>query len=83
VNPSSTVIRSLKPAPSRKETFARQESRVRSYARSFPAVFDRAEGARIFDESGNGYHLQWRNRSTYTGNVPLDRSEGAIKPGAR
>ncbi len=31
------------------------ESEVRSYVRAFPAVFDRAEGALLFDEHGNRY----------------------------
>ena len=31
------------------------ESEVRSYSRSFPVVFDRARGARLFDRSGNAY----------------------------
>lgn len=33
----------------------RLESEVRSYSRSFPVVFDRARGARLFDRSGNAY----------------------------
>lgn len=32
--------------------FERHESEVRSYCRSFPAVFDRAEGSLLFDETG-------------------------------
>nr|WP_314257995.1 diaminobutyrate--2-oxoglutarate transaminase [uncultured Devosia sp.] len=32
--------------------FDRVESRVRSYSRSFPKLFDRAEGASIYDASG-------------------------------
>ncbi len=35
--------------------YERRESAVRSYCRSFPAVFARAEGARVFDQSGRGY----------------------------
>lgn len=31
------------------------ESQVRSYVRSFPAVFDRAEGATLWDDQGNEY----------------------------
>lgn len=31
------------------------ESDVRSYVRSFPAVFDRAEGARLWDDQGREY----------------------------
>jgi diaminobutyrate-2-oxoglutarate transaminase len=37
------------------EQFAKHESRVRSYARNFPALFTRAEGTRIFDQNGNSY----------------------------
>ncbi|MGD9602977.1 MAG: diaminobutyrate--2-oxoglutarate transaminase [Gammaproteobacteria bacterium] len=47
------------PAPARhtprQEVFDKLESRVRSYARSFGAVFKRAEGTRIFDEHGRSY----------------------------
>jgi len=35
--------------------FHRRESAVRSYSRSFPVVFDRAEGSRVFDASGRPY----------------------------
>lgn len=35
--------------------FEEMESEVRGYIRSFPAVFDRAEGAELFDENGNRY----------------------------
>lgn len=35
--------------------FDRVESRVRSYSRSFPKLFDRAEGASIYDASGKPY----------------------------
>lgn len=37
------------------EPFDRLESRVRSYCRSFPALFERAEGALLFDASGRRY----------------------------
>lgn len=37
------------------DTFERLESRVRSYCRSFPAVFERAEGAYLFDTEGRRY----------------------------
>lgn len=37
------------------ETFERMESEVRSYARSFPAVFTSARGSRITDKSGRSY----------------------------
>lgn len=36
-------------------SFERLESRVRSYARSFPAVFERAEGAWMIDAKGRRY----------------------------
>jgi diaminobutyrate-2-oxoglutarate transaminase len=35
--------------------FNRVESEVRSYCRSFPAVFDTARGAFLYDEAGNEY----------------------------
>jgi len=37
------------------ETFERRESRVRSYSRNFPAMFGRAEGARLYDRDGREY----------------------------
>jgi len=36
-------------------TFERLESEVRSYCRSFPAVFAKAEGATLIDENGRRY----------------------------
>lgn len=36
-------------------TFDRVESKVRSYSRSFPRLFDRAEGASIFGKDGTEY----------------------------
>lgn len=39
----------------RLETFERLESEVRGYVRTFPAVFDRAQGSRLYDEEGRGY----------------------------
>lgn len=36
-------------------TFERMESKVRSYSRSFPAVFERAEGSWQYDKDGKGY----------------------------
>ena len=36
-------------------TFDRLESQVRTYSRAFPAVFERAEGALLFDEQGREY----------------------------
>jgi diaminobutyrate-2-oxoglutarate transaminase len=35
--------------------FERLESEVRSYCRSFPAVFDRAQGSHLFDEMGRSW----------------------------
>jgi len=35
--------------------FDRKESNVQSYARSFPVVFDRAQGAQLFDTDGKSY----------------------------
>ncbi len=35
--------------------FERRESEVRSYARSFPVVFDKAEGSFLFDREGRRY----------------------------
>ncbi|MGH8127113.1 MAG: diaminobutyrate--2-oxoglutarate transaminase [Gammaproteobacteria bacterium] len=37
------------------ETFTQLESAVRSYCRSFPVVFDKAEGSWLTDESGKRY----------------------------
>ena len=37
------------------EIFVEIESNVRSYCRTFPAVFQRAKGAKIYDEQGNEY----------------------------
>ncbi len=35
--------------------FNEMESEVQSYARSFPVVFNRAEGSRLYDEDGKAY----------------------------
>mgnify|MGYP000868605338 CR=1 FL=1 len=37
------------------ETFNKLESEVRSYIRSFPAVFESAKGSKLYDENGNEY----------------------------
>ncbi len=37
------------------KVFERLESEVQSYARSFPVVFDRAEGAHLYDNTGKAY----------------------------
>lgn len=57
MNPVSPVRTLPIPAHAspRSEVFTRLESRVRSYSRSFGAVFDRGEGARIFDDQGRSY----------------------------
>ncbi|MGE0113347.1 MAG: diaminobutyrate--2-oxoglutarate transaminase [Steroidobacteraceae bacterium] len=49
------VSHNLHALPGRAAVFAKQESRVRSYARNFPVVFARADGVRIYDERGNAY----------------------------
>jgi len=38
-----------------KNIFERRESQVRSYCRSFDAVFDRASGSTLYDQEGNSY----------------------------
>ncbi len=45
----------IRPLSFRKDVFQTQESRVRSYARSFPSVFERAEGSWLYDKQGKGY----------------------------
>lgn len=37
------------------KTFNKMESEVRSYLRSFPVVFNKAKGSKVYDEDGNGY----------------------------
>ncbi len=37
------------------QTFENYESSVRSYCRHFPAVFNRAKGAMMYDQNGTGY----------------------------
>lgn len=37
------------------QTFERMESNVRTYSRSFPVVFTKAQGARLTDENGREY----------------------------
>jgi diaminobutyrate-2-oxoglutarate transaminase len=37
------------------DVFQRRESAVRSYSRSFPAVFEKAHDAYLFDRAGNRY----------------------------
>ncbi len=57
----------------RMELFARHESRVRSYARNFPGVFNRAQGAHIYDEQGRSYldFLSGAGSLNYGHNHPL------------
>lgn len=45
----------LAKAPPRSAIFERRESSVRSYSRSFPVQFDRAEGGRLYDVGGRCY----------------------------
>ena len=62
------------------------ESEVRSYCRSFPAVFDRAKGSHMFTEDGKDYidffdgagALSYGHNNTYIMNAIADyiRSEG-------
>ncbi|MFP1624897.1 diaminobutyrate--2-oxoglutarate transaminase [Streptomyces sp. 5K101] len=42
-------------APSPLSVFDSLESEVRSYCRGWPAVFDRAQGSRMYDEDGRAY----------------------------
>jgi len=51
----STSNESVKPNGNALAPFERYESEVRSYCRSFPTVFDRAQGSRLFDEHGREY----------------------------
>ena len=36
-------------------TFERLESKVRSYSRSFPAIFSRASGSWLYDDGGHAF----------------------------
>jgi diaminobutyrate-2-oxoglutarate transaminase len=45
----------IRPLSSAKDLFQKHESRVRSYARSFPALFERAEGSYLIDDQGKRY----------------------------
>lgn len=53
--------------------FDRLESRVQSYARAFPCVFNRAQGEYLFDEDGNQYldFLAGAGTLNYGHNNPL------------
>jgi len=43
------------PEPPETSTFDELESNVQSYARSFPVIFDKAEGPYLYDENGRQY----------------------------
>jgi diaminobutyrate-2-oxoglutarate transaminase len=56
------MIPALKPVPAHQaasasdiRVFERRESNVRTYSRTFPAVFERAKGSLLFDETGRSY----------------------------
>jgi diaminobutyrate-2-oxoglutarate transaminase len=55
------------------EVFVRSESNVRSYARSFPAIFTRASGSELFDGHGRRYldFLAGAGSLNYGHNNPL------------
>ena len=38
-----------------KELFSEYEANVRSYSRSFPEIFTKAKGAKMYDENGREY----------------------------
>ena len=46
------------------EIFSALESEVRSYCRSFPTIFDRAQGARLWDETGREFIDFWAGAGT-------------------
>ena len=45
----------IRPVEKTTDIFSRQESKVRSYARSFPAVFTKAEGSCVYDRDGRAW----------------------------
>jgi diaminobutyrate-2-oxoglutarate transaminase len=53
--------------------FEEIESEVRSYARAFPRVFNRAQGETLYDEEGNAYldFLAGAGSLNYGHNNPL------------
>jgi diaminobutyrate-2-oxoglutarate transaminase len=64
------------PEPSQNlEIFEDLESDVQSYARSFPVIFDRAEGAHLFDQEGKAYldFLSGAGSLNYGHNNPILR----------
>ncbi|HSN70739.1 MAG TPA: diaminobutyrate--2-oxoglutarate transaminase [Steroidobacteraceae bacterium] len=48
-------LENIRPVAQSADVFSRKESKVRSYARSFPAVFSKAEGAHVFDAGGRAW----------------------------
>lgn len=62
------------------KTFKKHESEVRSYIRSFPAIFQKAKGSLLYDEEGNEYIDFFAGAGTlnYGHNNPLV-SEAIIK----
>lgn len=56
-----------------KQIFESYESSARSYCRSFPAVFNRAQGAILFDENGNEFidFLAGAGALNYGHNCPI------------
>lgn len=48
------MLDGIRPSPAN-SVFDRLESEVQSYARDFPEIFDRAEGAWIYDRDGEAY----------------------------
>lgn len=58
------------------DTFARYESNVRSYARSFPALFNRAKGTELWDDRGRRYldFLAGAGSLNYGHNNPILKS---------
>jgi diaminobutyrate-2-oxoglutarate transaminase len=59
----------------RRAIFSRRESEVRGYCRSFPAVFSRALGATVWDETGRS----WIDFLAGAGTLNYGHNEPAIK----
>lgn len=59
------------------DIFEEIESDVQSYARSFPVIFDRAEGVHLYDEEGKGYldFLAGAGTLNYGHNHPVLKKE--------
>lgn len=66
-------VRVLPPTAARTNTFDRLESSVRSYCRSVPALFERAEGSHLIDRQGRRYldFLSGAGSMNYGHNHPL------------